>query len=186
MDSTKRNLLKSAGLMVLAGAAPAALTARVAHARPQAVATMWVHGNSVQQEKTVAGMNMERYGWGTKIQMAAGNASNWFHIPLTTMFTPQVQDNLRYRLFQVYLLFRTDYATLTAIHVWDGAKKIAEFNGLQVVGDHSAGIEISNQYDVIPAALIRTGLGISFHVDFVSKYGSSFIVAAAGADFVAP
>lgn len=129
---------------------------------------------------------MKHYGWGTEIQMAAGNASNWFHVPFTTVFTPQVQDNLRYRLFQVYLLFRTDYATLTAIHVWDGAKKIAEFNGLKVVGDHSAGIEISNQYDVIPAALIRTGLGISFHVDFVSKYGSSFIVAAAGADFLTP
>src|SRR5437763_10603885 len=102
------------------------------------------HGTSDHEEDPVP--SMVRKGWGTHI---VGNPSffvtspdgssgtwtgpasvrNWFHFAITS---PILIDDVNPLLVRCYVLFLGLRAWVRAVHVWDGDRKVAEFDRSQI------------------------------------------------------
>ncbi len=156
-------------------------------------AAMWVHGTIVEAEypenlAPVYGDGIVRRGWGTHF-WGKENTKNWFHIPFTN---PVILDDMRPQLIKVFVLYKTEgWAKITNIHVFDGPRRVKEFNGLTLSGNHSGGIDASNSWNVNPPITIASGLGISVGVEFGPKDNvdipwPEILFTTAGADFQKP
>lgn len=150
-------------------------------------AAMWVHGTIVEAEAPQRQhYNVYRKGWGTEYEAFAGEGmEHWFHFPIAT---PVMIDDVRTQLIKIFVFYRTDVNTkITKVHVYDGPNKVKAFEGLVLSGDHSAGIDSSNSWDIDPPIEIRYGLGISVCAQFGwTVYGEhpKILFTTAGADFI--
>lgn len=114
---------------------------------------------------------------------------NWFHFPIAT---PVILDDVRPQLLKVFVFYATQLSRVSAVHIWDGPRTVSELNNLLLEGDHSVGIDGSNEFVMNPPITIFFGLNISVRVDFVPEEASQpqirsiIFFSSAGADFITP
>jgi len=139
----------------------------------------WVHGHSMQIEYPDLLNVMWRAGFYMRIEGKPGT-NNWFHFSIPT---PVIVNDNRLRVGSVMLRFKTmsDDAIVQDIHIYDGEKKIAAHNNINLSGDH-----LFERFDVPGHPDIKWGLGISIGVKFGTDSAKSprmeFI--AGGCDFL--
>jgi len=143
-------------------------------------AAMWVHGTIVEAENPTSFVS--RKGSGAQFGAFGGAKPNWFHIPITT---PVILDGVRPQLGKVFVFYKTNGATITNLHIYDGPRKVKAFDGLKLSGNHSGSIDASNSWVITPSLKILFGLGISVGVQFGIDPGD-ILFTTAGADFVTP
>lgn len=147
-------------------------------------AAMWVHGNAVCAQSPGPHLNTIRSGWGT--QFKTGSSDHWFHFPFAA---PIISDDIRPVLAKIFVLYSTNGdAKLTAVHVYDGQKKVKAFDNLSLQGNHAGAVDASNSWAVNPPLTIYFGLGISVGVHFgaTSVAIPEIVFYSAGADFLKP
>jgi hypothetical protein len=141
-------------------------------------AAMRIHGTIVKPENPPALVDLK--GWG--ISFGDQNTSNWFHIPIPT---PVILDDARPQLVKVFVLYMAGSSTMiTNVHVYDGPRSVAMFDGLSLNGDHHWAIDASNHWVINPPLTILYGLGLSIGVVFGLNFGG-ILFTTAGADFQA-
>jgi hypothetical protein len=145
-------------------------------------AAIWTHGNTVYAQSPGPHLNTIKSGWGTHFKTA--NSDHWFHFPFAA---PIILDDIRPALGKIFVLYATNGdAKLTAVHIYDGQKKIKEFSNLLLQGNHYAGIDSSNTWIITPVTTIYFGLGISVAIHFGAAAAviPEIIFYSAGADFL--
>ena len=141
----------------------------------------WEHGSKIRPEAPWLLASTARRGWGS-IFRGLENTSNWFHIPITT---PVIKESQRTVVVKAFVFFQTlGNAKITAVHVWDGARKIRAFEGLSLGGSHMAW----DRWNNFPLwETMQTGLEIAVQVEFGPKSGDGIHAGihftSAGADF---
>jgi len=145
-----KKLLRRIGASVLLVGLLMSLTETVLAPPANAVVTgmlaMWVHGTAVQVEYPERTDLIFRRAFHTRIEGQV-STSNWFHFPVPTPVVGTYVVNAgglhtafrRYRLDKVFVNFRTGSvdARVTNVHVYDGSKKIASFDNLNLYGEQS-------------------------------------------------
>jgi hypothetical protein len=122
-------------------------------------------------------VNGHREGFGVHFYLQA-NRANWFHAALPT---PVIEEDQRARLGRVMILFGFPQgASLQSVHVWDGPNRILQRDGLNISGNHFAGLDGDNTFDVNRDNILW-GVGISMLVSTVVN--ASIYFASAGGDF---
>lgn len=141
------------------------------------VQSLWTHGTSMQIEYPERLALVRRAAYYIEVQGEAGS-SNWFHFAVPTSVL--AGDSNLY-LGSVFVRFKTEspQAYVEEVHLYDGEKKIAEFNGLRLNPEEF-------RTDRFDPALTRMdyGLGVSLKVVFGSE-GESMVMkfSSAGANF---
>jgi hypothetical protein len=135
---------------------------------------MWTHGCGIQIETPSRFASVTRYGFYTAL-VGKANTSSWVHFQIPT---PLIVDNVRLKANSVLLSFKTSAADaqVKAVHVYDGATKIASFERLAYSGNVGM-----IRFTLSNAPLIYEGLNISILTSFGSKAEIDFI--SAGCDF---
>jgi len=140
---------------------------------------VWTHGNALTIENPENLAGAVRFGWGTDVTMQAGKGS-WFHIPLAS---PVIADGVRTQLQRVFVLFKNESGSINNVHVYDGAGKFREINGIALRGDHRSNLDGTNTIELPQAHTVLWGIGISFHFQADPRSTATLSVAAAGGDF---
>lgn len=151
------------------------------------VETIWIHGVAVKPEFNDRIKSISYKGWGSTFHCKNGQ-NNWFHVALTT---PVIVNGSRPKLSKIYLLFSTESggaasSFVSSIHLYDGKHKVRSLDNLDLSGDHSSAIDVTNSIDLAPPMIIQSGLGISIGVHVPSGPLSEFPVnfATIGAELV--
>jgi hypothetical protein len=144
---------------------------------------MWVHGHNMQIEYPERLYLQKRMGLYIQVE-GKPFTSNWLHFAIPT---PVIVDGKRLRVGSVMIRFRTGPgASVHAVHIYDGEKKIAAHDGLNLSPQKGF---VWPRFDVPTHPDIKWGLGISIGV----KFGDSanlppnkllVQVSAAGCDFM--
>lgn len=138
---------------------------------------MWVHGHSLRVEYPDRLDSAVPVGSCMRLDGRAGT-SNWLHLAVPT---PVIVDGDRLRIDSLMLRFRTNGATVTDVHLYDGESKIATHAGLNLQpADWSF-----QRFDVPGTPDVRWGLGISFRVTFGAGTSRRIEVCSGGGDFLA-
>jgi hypothetical protein len=151
--------------------------------------SFWIHGSGVIAEREGYFISKQRAGYGAYFtsQNEPGKGGEWFHFAVPT---PVIVDGQRSVLKKVYVFYKTDLsANITAIHIYDGTKKIAAFDSLSLGKDHSSNIDKFNSWTILNSPALGYGLGISIHVDFGKATPDrvpGILFTTAGADFETP
>jgi hypothetical protein len=120
---------------------------------------MWTHGHDAQVEYPERLAVNKPYGFFLRLK-GKPFTSNWVHYAVPTSV---IVDNRRLRAGSVMIRFRTGPGTsIYAVHVWDGERRIATYNGLNL---SSKGFRWP-RFDIPGHPYIRWGLGISIGVKF--------------------
>lgn len=146
----------------------------------------WIHGTAVTPERRGELSGARVFGSGARFHAKWGKQL-WFHAQIPA---PAVIDGVRPVCAKVFLMFQTRLARLEALHVYDGAHKVASFDGLAFEDDHSLVLDAANARLLFPCPTIHSGLGLSALV----RFGTGMRVpgdrtdpwvhfSAAGADF---
>ncbi len=135
----------------------------------------WIHGTAVELENK--SWSAARYGPWTTVRPSNESTSGWVHFAIPA---PVVVNGVRVKAQSVMLRFSTGpHATIGAIHVYDGEKKILNLNGTNYHG--------SLQYvrEVIPKTPeVHSGLGISLYLNFNGNGHDAYVqLISAGIDF---
>jgi hypothetical protein len=177
-ETNRREMLKLSGMGLLGGAAISAVAPTTAQAADPSISyASWIHGHSMQIEYPDRIASQRRAGYSINVEGKAGT-SNWFHFAIPT---PVIIDDVRLRADCVMLRFTTGSvdAFVRHVHVYDGEKKIAEHND----------INLSKENGFVRLAVpdrpqILWGLGISIGVAFgVESMDHHMDFIAAGCDF---
>ncbi|WP_420643706.1 hypothetical protein [Candidatus Leptofilum sp.] len=159
--------------------------------------TVWVHGTSVHVEYEDRIENFKLKGWGAHF-WGEGWSDNWFHFSIPNIRFPLDNDDSTQRpkkvlLKNIYVFYEKplDFTMITAVHIYDGRKKVKSLDGLPLLesgGNHSQSIDEYNSWEIDPAIEIKHGLGISVGVKFVVPPEASgpadILFTTAGARFV--
>ncbi|GEM_PF-2885905 len=147
---------------------------------------VWVHGHALEAETPEQLTKTDVKGWGGRFH-GEKDALNWFHAALTM---PSTLGNQNLRLSKVFVLFKTEKsnpqyfsALIKHIHIYDGAHKIISLDNLSLSGDHDEHLDAQNCHFLYPFPSIKTGLGISIGVHFLSS-NTSISFSSIGADFI--
>jgi len=150
------------------------------------VETVWIHGVAVKAEFNDRIKSTSYKGWGSSFQ-CLNDQNNWFHIALTT---PVIINGARPKLSKIYLLFSTESGMIGeikihSIHLYDGKHKVRSLDNLNLSGDHSSAIDITNTIELTPPMVIQSGLGISVGVSVPNGPSSNFPIkfSTIGAEF---
>ena len=151
-------------------------------------AAMWTHGTIAEAEYPdrlhPAPSGVVRRGWGaTFTGQVPGEPENWIHIPIPT---PVILDDARLNVAKVFVLYKTNYARITNVALWDGARPVTTIDDLDLSGDHSFEVDAQNSWTLDPPVEIQFGLGLSVRVllEGLLDWGPGVIlIATAGADF---
>jgi hypothetical protein len=130
-----------------------------------AIKTVWIPGTVTQLERADSAPYGTRYGWGMTFTGFQGE-TYWFHLAI-----PVVTSEEALKLKEVALLFKTSYCFVRAVHLYDGVRKIHEFGGLSLNGDHSAGVTPGVNNWTVDDTPLSFGLGVSVAVEFQSLGG---------------
>jgi hypothetical protein len=164
-----------------------------------AIQAMWIHGNTARTQETTDKLHdvPERehsallgypQGHGITFRGRDGK-SNWFHFCIPTPSfrdeTPNQPGGHRWaQLRKVFVLFEAQRGvSLSAVHVWDGSRKMFAKGNLGLGGNHTE-VDNTNQWliqgaDVKPE--VRYGIGLSVEITFADVGEITFV--SAGADF---
>ncbi len=137
----------------------------------------WIHGVNIQVEWPWLLEWIYRAGFGTRLKGKPGT-TNWFHFAIPT---PVIVDSKRYKVDSVMLRFTTGSVAsiVRHIHVYDGERRIATHNNVNLTGSH--GFE---RFTVPNKPRIYWGVGISIGVEFLNVPQSREMwFISAGADF---
>ncbi len=137
----------------------------------------WIHGVNIQVEYPNRLDWIYRRGFGTQLKGKRGR-TNWFHFAIPT---PVIVDSMRYKLDSVMLRFTTGSVAsiVRHIHVYDGERRIATHNNVNLTGAH--GFE---RFAVPNKPRIYWGVEISIGVEFLDVPQSREMwFISAGADF---
>ena len=140
---------------------------------------MWVHGHNMQIEYSDRLESVWRAGMYIRVEGKPG-LSNWFHFAIPT---PVIVNGNRLRADSVMVRFRTGSADafVTAIHIYDGEKKIAAHDNLRLAPNDWEW----PRFDVPRNPKIRWGVGISIGVGFgVETMSHRMEFSSAGCDFL--
>lgn len=140
---------------------------------------MWVHGHSMQIEYEDRLQSLRRRGSAIWIEGHSGT-NNWFHFAIPT---PVIVNDKRLRADSVMVQFYTGSAdaSITAIHVYDGEKRIATYENIHLHPNKWA----FHRFDVPEKPEIRLGVGISIQVAFgVESMSHVMEFSSAGCDFI--
>lgn len=157
-----------------------------------AIFASWIHGHSATIEMNHFGRNDQevagipwtqffglRVGHGVQYH-CQDNSSYWFHFAIPT---PVLVNDRRARIVQAMVLYSTDLpVTMQAIHVWDGARRIFQRDGLSVGGDHRE--DLTNDvtsFIIADRPEVLWGVGIS--VAFYFADAGQVTLHSAGVDF---
>ena len=134
---------------------------------------IWMHGTAAQAEEPGRMRFVLKRGWGTHFAQSGG--SNWIHIPVG-------QSGLTMAVNVVFVLYRTDGAVITALHLHDGFTIVKAFEGLSRSGDRLLNNDLNTAQNAWPmdTMIFSSGLGVSLQVQFDSG-GGEILIAAAGA-----
>lgn len=139
---------------------------------------MWIHGHSLRIEYPDRMEGDTRRGGAYYKLIGSRNSHNWFHVAVPTAL---IVEGRRLRLDSVMLRFRTDKATLTDVHVYDGENRIAVHGGLNLEPEDW----LFRPFEIPgPKPAIFWGVGISFRCQFGTTSPRRIDVSAAGADFL--
>jgi hypothetical protein len=147
----------------------------------------WIHGNAVMVESLESLARGSYCGWGADISITPGKNS-WLHIPIPT---PVIVADKRASVQKFFILFKIDPGggNIRNVHIFDGAFKVQEFNGLELQGDHLI-LDQQNTFILAQPHSVAWGMSISFF--FQASDGSDsqaspahLIVGSAGGDFLA-
>lgn len=158
-----------------------------------AIQSIWVHGNTVRTQETTDKLKDVPYrehsallgfpqGEGITFR-GIDNKKNWFHFCIPTPCFRKEDNGASHRakLDKIFVLFKAQRGVnASAIHVWDGSKRIFEKNGLAIGGDHST-IDNTNAWKLPNSPDVLYGLGISVEISFDDEGEITFV--SAGADF---
>jgi hypothetical protein len=120
-----------------------------------------------------------RAGFYIRISGKSGT-ENWFHFAVPT---PVIVNDKRLKVGSVMLRFRTGSADARVkhVHVYDGEKKIAQHNNVNLYGEN-----MFKRFDVPGHPPVQWGLGISIGVGFgVESMSHQMEFISAGCDFIA-
>ena len=144
----------------------------------------WIHGTSLSVENPENMHRIGYFGWGADMLSLPGKSS-WFHVPLPT---PVVVGGIQSKLLRVFLLFETERGNIRRVHIFDGTKRVQEFNDLNLTGKHSGGVDSVNTFKLKAPHSVFLGIGISFL--FVGEIGFDtpippprLVIASAGGDY---
>ena len=147
----------------------------------------WLHGTAFDVEHEGDFETIEHKGWGLMLT-GKPDRQAWVHAAIAT---PVIIDGKRPQLGKLFVLFRSSDPTplppakIVALHVYDGAKKIASLDGLDRHGMHDQGLDAANSFSIGGTPTIMFGLGLSLCIAFATGPASrSITLATAGADFV--
>src|SRR5579859_5498151 len=133
---------------------------------------IWTHGTAAQVEEPGRTRFVLRRGWGTHFAQSGG--SNWIHIPVG-------QSGLTMSVNVVFVLFRTDDAVISALHLHDGFTLVKSFENLSRSGDRLLNNDLNTAQNAWPIdpTLFSSGLGVSLQVQFGAR--GEILISAAGA-----
>ncbi len=190
----RRNLLKALGLGFLVGGVAGAgkLSAERKHRRD--FQAMWIHASSLQVEYPERLEHISRKAFHTRLKGKPGS-SNWVHFPIPTpvvgtwMKEPsglkiegKSLQYRRYHVTKVFVHFRSEssHGKVTALHLHDGQKRIAEFPGLGLFGENPF-----KAFQLKDDPEVQQGICLSVAVAF-GKHQRWIEFHSAGADFYLP
>jgi|GEM_PF-789807 len=183
--TTRRNLLKNSGLVILGGLVGQGILSKKAAAEIEAEAAttgihhaMWTMGYSGEIEYPDRVQSFVRKGWGLEIT-AKPSTVNWIHFAIPT---PVIVDARRLRADKVILLYKTGSADawLSDVHVWDGLYR----RKTEVVTTWPRGVLAYRTVD-LPNPFVYYGIGISVCIKCgVEMMSHNFSFYAAGCDFI--
>ncbi|MCA5892921.1 hypothetical protein LEP48_06075 [Isoptericola sp. NEAU-Y5] len=139
---------------------------------------MWVHGHQVRIENPERMAQVWRAGFFSRLVGRPGT-TNWLHLPVPT---PVIVDDKRQMVHSALVRLRcgSRRATVTNVHVFDGARRIAAHDGLSL-SPSAFGME---RFDVPEHPDVVEGLGITLGVRFAghSDAENTIEIASAGCD----
>jgi hypothetical protein len=142
----------------------------------------WSHGNALTVESPEnLQPGRQHFGWGTDVIIRSG-AGSWFHIPLPV---PAVVDDYPVYLKRVFLLFKTEAnAFLQHAHIYDGSRRLQEFNDLHFDGDSTALLVPANTFALRSPHVVQRGISLSFFIQgTLGSLPNRLVVPAAGAEY---
>lgn len=151
-----------------------AVNYRLAHA-------MWTHGNGGLVEYPDRMTSIRQIGPALRLT-GKPFTRNWIHFQIPT---PVIVNQRRLRADSVLLRFRSGPgASVSAIHVWDGERRLVARGGLNLSKRRIGGVRILVPY----RPPVRWGLGLSVGVSFgddagLPANGLGMDIFAAGGDF---
>jgi len=160
--TNRREMLKLSGMGMFAGVAAHALAPAKVHAAAEAIDIVyasWIHGNSMEIEYPERIASQQHVGYHFEVEGNPGT-SNWFHFAIPT---PVIINDARLRVDAVMLRFTTASADafVRDVHVYDGEKRIAVHDGVNLSGDNwFVKLVVPDRPEVL------WGLGISLGVGF--------------------
>lgn len=143
----------------------------------------WIHGHSMQVEYPDRLTLVDRKGYYMRVR-GKPFTKNWFHFAIPT---PVIVNGRRLCVGSVMVRFRVGPgASVHAAHIYDGEKKIASHNGLNLAPQ---GHWSTPRFDVPTKPDIKWGLGLSLGVAFgddANLPSNKLLVeiSAAGCDFM--
>jgi len=138
----------------------------------------WIHGTSVQLENSSWSNLALRQGFFTTLRPSNESTSGWVHFAIPT---PVIVNDARLRAHSALIRFTTGrQASIGAIHIFDGEKKIHERNGLNLQGT----LQLVRE-PISKSQRVHWGTGVSILVNFNDGSSDAFIqLIGAGIDFI--
>jgi len=137
----------------------------------------WTHGLGIELESS--SWSALRQGFFTTVRPSNEGTFGWVHFVIPT---PVIVDGIRLKAESAMIRFSTGSgAKITNFHVYDGEKKIAEYNGLSLAGNLQFVREaVPNNPQVL------WGTAISLGVQFSGTGPNDYVqFISAGIDFYA-
>lgn len=163
----KKSLIGMIVLVCLLSVSTMAFGATIKHAA-------WIHGDSLKIETPDNFVSATPYGFYEAL-VGRANTSSWVHFQIPT---PVIVEGVRLKASSVLLTFKTSSSTarVTAVHVYDGATRIATFENLNLYGN------VGMVRFTLPALTeVVQGLNITVLTSFTAQSEIDFI--SAGCDF---
>ena len=160
--TTRREILKYSGAVLLGNAIYHGLSIRTAHASPAQKHLVFTHGHSMQIEHPDRIENVWRAGFYIRVEGKPGT-DNWFHFAIPTL---SILNANTQKVYSVTLRFMTGSpdAIVKHVHVYDGEKRIARHNDVNLTGG-----KMSRNFGVPDTPRVDWGLGISIGVRFGNR-----------------
>ena len=141
---------------------------------------MWVHGHTMNVEYPNQLKEVWRAGYFIRLT-GKPNTFNWFHFYIPT---PVIVGDKRLNIHSAMVRFKTlgSKAVITNVHIYDGEKKIANHNNLNLVNSNYQ----YTRFNVPGKPKVLWGVGVSVCVKFNGTKDAENIIdfSSAGVDFI--
>ncbi|KAJ9658714.1 hypothetical protein H2201_007679 [Coniosporium apollinis] len=138
----------------------------------------WTHGSDIQLESL--SWRALRQGYWTTVRPGWEGRFGWVHFAIPT---PVIVDGVRLKAESAMIRFKTGKnATITSFHVYDGERKIASHDGLNLRSDQPQ----FYRRDIPGDPQVLWGTNISLGIEFDGDGADAWVaLISAGIDFYA-